>query len=156
MITEGDKAPAVVLPSDSGKTLDLATYHGKCHVVLYFYPKDSTPGCTKESVNFQADLKKIHALDGEVVGVSPDRVESHQRFKQKYGFAFPLLADVDKQVCQSFGVWVQKSMFGKKYHGVQRATFIIGKDGIIKKVWPKVSVSGHAEEVLTALQQLHS
>lgn len=154
MIAAGDQAPAVAVPCDSGKVLDLAQYRGKRNVVLYFYPKDNTPGCTKESVNFQADLKKIQALDSEVVGVSPDSVESHQRFKQKYGFEFPLLADVDKQVCQSFGVWVQKSMFGKKYMGVQRATFIIGKDGIVKKVWPKVSVSKHAEEVIAALKQL--
>ena len=156
MIAEGDQAPAVSVPCDDGKTLDLVKYRGKRNVVLYFYPKDNTPGCTKESVNFQADIEKIRALDSEVVGVSPDSVESHQRFKQKYGFEFPLLADVDKKVCQSFGVWVQKSMFGKKYMGVQRATFIIGKDGIVKKVWPKVSVSSHAEEVLTALQQLQS
>ena len=154
MIAEGDKAPAVAVPCDDGKTLDLAKYRGKRNVVLYFYPKDNTPGCTKESVNFQTDLKKIHELDSEVVGVSPDSVESHQRFKDKYGFAFPLLADVDKKVCQSFGVWVQKSMFGKKYMGVQRATFIIGKDGIVKNVWPKVSVGGHAEEVITALKKL--
>lgn len=153
MIAEGDTAPAVAGPGDDGKALDLADYRGKRNVVLYFYPKDNTPGCTKESVNFQAELEKIHALDGEVVGVSPDSVESHQRFKEKYGLSFPLLADVDKSVCQSFGVWVQKSMFGKKYYGVQRATFIISKDGIVKKVWPKVSVSGHAEEVIAALRQ---
>ena len=156
MIAEGDKTPAVAVQSDNGKVLDLAQYRGKRNVVLYFYPKDNTPGCTKESVNFQADLKKIRALDSEVIGVSPDSVASHQRFKDKYGFDFPLLADVDKQVCQDFGVWVQKSMFGKKYMGVQRATFIIGKDGVIKKVWSKVSVSGHAEEVLAALQQLQN
>lgn len=154
MIAEGDQAPTVAVLCDDGTTLDLAQYRGKCHVVLYFYPKDSTPGCTKESVNFQAERKKIQALDAEVVGVSPDSLESHKKFKQKYGLDFPLLADTDKQVCQSFGVWVQKSMFGKKYMGVQRATFIIGKDGKIKKVWPKVSVTGHAEEVLTALQEL--
>ena len=154
MMAEGDSAPAVAVTCDDGTVLDLANYHGKRHVVLYFYPKDNTPGCTKESVNFQADLKKIQALDAEVVGVSPDTVGSHKKFKQKYGLDFPLLADVDKQVCQSFGVWVQKSMFGKKYMGVQRATFIIGKDGKIKKAWPKVSVTGHAEEVLAALQQL--
>ena len=154
MIAEGDQAPAVAVPGDDGKTLDLAQYRGKRNVVLYFYPKDNTPGCTKESVNFQTELKKIHALDSEVVGVSPDSVASHQRFKEKYGLAFPLLADVDKKVCQSFGVWVQKSMFGKKYYGVQRATFIIGKDGSIKKVWPKVSISSHAEEVIATLKKL--
>ena len=153
MIAAGETAPAVAGSGDDGKVLDLAEYRGKRNVVLYFYPKDSTPGCTKESVNFQAELEKIHALDSEVVGVSPDSVESHQRFKEKYGLSFPLLADVDKKICQSFGVWVQKSMFGKKYYGVQRATFIIGKDGIVKKVWPKVSVGGHAEEVIAALQQ---
>ncbi len=154
MIAEGDQAPAVAVSSDDGKVLDLASYRDKRNVVLYFYPKDNTPGCTKESVNFQAELEKIRELDGEVVGVSPDSVASHQRFKDKYGFSFPLLADVDKEVCRSFGVWTQKSMFGKKYYGVQRATFIIGKDGIVKKVWPKVSVSGHAAEVIAALQQL--
>lgn len=153
MIAAGETAPAVAGSGDDGKVLDLTEYSGKRNVVLYFYPKDSTPGCTKESVNFQAELERIHALDSEVVGVSPDSVESHQRFKEKYGLSFPLLADVDKKICQSFGVWVQKSMFGKKYYGVQRATFIIGKDGIIKKVWPKVSVGGHAEEVIAALQQ---
>ena len=156
MVAEGKQAPVVALPSDDGKTLNLSVYHGKRNVVLYFYPKDNTPGCTKESVNFQADLDKIRALDGEVVGISPDNVASHQRFKQKFGFEFPLLADVDKDVCRSFGVWTEKSMFGKKYFGVQRATFLIGKDGYVKKTWPKVSVSGHSQEVLTALQQLHS
>ena len=102
MIAEGDQAPAVAVSSDDGQVLDLAKYRGKHNVVLYFYPKDSTPGCTKESVNFQADLQKIRALDSEVIGVSPDSVASHQRFKDKYGLEFPLLADVDKQVCQSF------------------------------------------------------
>ncbi len=154
MVAEGGITPAVVLPCDTGEVFDLAQYRNERNVVLYFYPKDNTPGCTKESVNFQAELTKIHALDSEVVGVSPDSVASHQRFKQKFAFEFPLLADIDRKVCQSFGVWVQKSMFGKKYYGVQRATFIIGKDGIIKKVWPKVSVNGHVEEVIAALQQL--
>lgn len=155
MIAAGEQAPAVVLSSDNGKELDLSVYHGKRNVVLYFYPKDNTPGCTKESVNFQAELENIKALDSEVIGISPDNVASHRRFKEKYGLTFPLLSDGDKDVAQSFGVWVEKSMFGKKYYGIQRATFIIGKDSYVKKVWPKVKVTGHVKEVISALQELH-
>lgn len=155
-LKEGELAPEVLLTGDNGQTLDLSAYKGKKNVVLYFYPKDSTPGCTKESVNFQASLDKIKSLDAEVIGVSPDSADSHRKFKDKYGLSFPLLADSDKKACRSFGVWAEKSMFGKKYWGVRRSTFIIGKDGQLKKIWPDVQVTGHAEEVITALEELNN
>ena len=152
MPKEGDLVPAVELTSDNGKRINLSNFKAKKSVVLYFYPKDNTPGCTRESVNFQANIDTLHDLGAEVVGISPDSVDSHRKFKQKFGLVFPLLADEDKKVCRDFGVWQEKSMFGKKYWGVQRATFLVGKDGYIKKVWENVNVSGHAEEVIAALQ----
>lgn len=156
MPKEGDLAPNIELVRDGGGTINLAAYRGKKSVVLYFYPKDNTPGCTKESVNFQGSLDKINSLGAEVIGVSPDSADSHKRFKDKYGLDFPLLADSEKKACRSFGVWTEKSMFGKKYWGVKRSTFLIGKDGHLKKVWPDVKVTGHAEEVIKTLENLSS
>ena len=152
---EGDLIPEVELERDGGTTLNLASYRGKKNVVLYFYPRDNTPGCTKESVNFQANLDKIKSLDAEIVGISPDSANSHGKFKSKFGLDFPLLADSERKICKTFGVWQEKNLFGKKFWSVRRSTFLIGKDGCLKKVWPDVKVNGHAEEVVAALEGIN-
>lgn len=152
---EGDLVPEVELERDGGTTLNLASYRGTKNVVLYFYPRDNTPGCTKESVNFQANLEKIKSLDAEIVGISPDSANSHCKFKDKFGLDFPLLADSDRKICKTFGVWQEKNLFGKTFWSVRRSTFLIGKDGHLKKVWPDVKVNGHAEEVVAALEGIN-
>jgi peroxiredoxin Q/BCP len=147
MITEGKKAPVFSLESDEGKKLSLKDFAGKT-VVLYFYPKDMTSGCTQESCDFQASLKQFQKKKAVVIGVSRDSVKSHQKFKEKYGFEFPLLSDPDAKVCEAYGVWKEKSMYGRKYMGIERTTVVIGPDGKIKKLFPKVKVTGHVDEVL--------
>ncbi|MGE3912803.1 MAG: thioredoxin-dependent thiol peroxidase [Chloroflexota bacterium] len=147
----GEPAPAVTLVSDKGETISLDDFKDKQAVVLYFYPKDDTPGCTKEACSFR-DLSADFAEKGAVIlGVSPDDVASHVKFRDKFSLPFPLLADPGAEIAQKYGVWVEKNMYGKKYMGVERTTVVIGKDGNIKKVFPKVSVDGHVEEVLAAL-----
>lgn len=150
MLKEGDKAPAFELKDDSGKTVFLKDFKGK-NVVLYFYPKDDTPGCTKEACDFQIDGKKFKSMNAVIVGVSADGVESHLKFKRKFGLSFPLLSDPDKEMIKAYGVWKEKSMYGKKYMGIERTTFIIDPSGTIKKIFPKVKVDGHIEEVLENL-----
>ncbi|ADB16076.1 alkyl hydroperoxide reductase/ Thiol specific antioxidant/ Mal allergen [Pirellula staleyi DSM 6068] len=152
-LEEGAKAPAFTLVADDGKKVKLADFKGK-PVVLYFYPKDDTPGCTKEACAFRdkaADLKKLGAV---VLGVSPDDAASHGKFRDKFNLNFPLLADPDHAVAEKFGAWREKNMYGKKSMGIARSTFIIGGDGVIKKVWKAVKVDGHDEQVLAALQEL--
>jgi peroxiredoxin Q/BCP len=149
-LEEGSKAPAFSLKDGAGKTVKLSQFKGK-KVVLYFYPKDDTPGCTKEACNFQTHLKKITDLGAEIVGVSPDDSASHKKFAEKYGLKFHLLADVDHQVAEAFGAWREKNMYGKKSMGVQRSTFLLDEAGKVVKVWRKVSVDGHDEQVLEAL-----
>ncbi len=147
----GEPAPSVSLVSDTGETVSLDDFKGKQAVVLYFYPKDDTPGCTKEACSFR-DLSAEFAEKGAVIlGVSPDDTKSHVKFRDKFSLPFPLLSDTDAQVAQQFGIWVEKNMYGRKYMGVERTTVVIGKDGTIKKVFPKVAVDGHVEEVLAAL-----
>lgn len=146
----GDKAPAFKATADDGSTVTLAALKGKT-VVLYFYPKDDTSGCTKAACDVrdrQALFKKKGAI---VYGVSPDGIESHAKFKTKHKLNFPLLADPEKTLCQAYGVWKEKSMYGRKYMGVERTTFIIGPDGRIQSVFPKVKVPGHMDEVLAAI-----
>ncbi|MCC7369862.1 MAG: thioredoxin-dependent thiol peroxidase [Chloroflexi bacterium] len=151
MLKVGEPAPPVSLVSDKGETVSLDDFKGKQAVVLYFYPKDDTPGCTKEACSFR-DLSAEFAEKGAVIlGVSPDNVKSHVKFRDKFSLPFPLLADEGAEIAQKYGVWVEKSMYGKTYMGVERTTVVIGKDGTIKKVFPKVSVEGHVEEVLAAL-----
>ena len=123
-------------------------------VVLFFYPKDNTPGCTTEAREFQKEYKAFEKAGAHVFGISADGVESHCKFVDKLGLAFPLLADADHSVCEKYGVWVEKNMYGKKFMGIQRATFLIGPDGKLARVWPKVSPKGHAEEVLAAVKEL--
>lgn len=146
-LKEGDKAPDFSLPTDSGKTVKLSDFKGKT-VVLYFYPKDMTPGCTQESCDFRDGYKKLASRNVEVLGVSFDSVESHKKFKEKYKFPFPLLADTDKTVGEKYGVYQKKMLYGRFFMGIVRTTFVIGPDQKIKKIFPKVKVNGHFEEVL--------
>ena len=151
MLKAGDKAPDFTLQSDKGEEVNLSGFHGKKDVVLYFYPKDNTSGCTKEACSFRDNLPQIETKDAVVLGVSPDSVKSHQGFIQKQNLNFTLLSDPDHKVAEAYGAWGEKSMYGKKYMGILRSTFIIGKDGKIKKVFQKVKPEGHALEVLESL-----
>jgi peroxiredoxin Q/BCP len=149
---KGKKAPVFSLPDATGKKVALADLKGKC-VVLYFYPKDDTPGCTIEAKEFQAALPEFARRGAAVVGVSPDNAASHCKFAGKFGLEFTLLCDEQHAVAEKYGVWVEKSMYGKKYWGVQRATFLIDEQGRIAEAWPKVKPEGHAGEVLEALDR---
>jgi peroxiredoxin Q/BCP len=153
MLREGDKAPDFELPTESDDKLKLSGFKGKA-VVLYFYPKDDTSGCTLEAKDFSRFAPDFRKTGVEVIGLSPDSVESHQKFSRKYGLAVGLAADEDKAVATAYGVWVEKSMYGRKYMGVERSTFLIDKTGRIAKIWRKVKVAGHAEEVLAAARAL--
>src|SRR5687767_2303451 len=133
----GDKAPDFSVVDDSGKQVKLSDFKGK-KVVLYFYPKDDTPGCTKEACNFRDGIAQIRKTGAVVLGVSPDSVASHKKFKEKFELNFPLLADTDKKIVESYETWKEKSMYGKKYMGVERTTYIIDKDGKISHIFPKV------------------
>lgn len=151
MLKEGQKAPNFKLKDQSGKIISLDSLKGK-NIVLYFYPKDNTSGCTAEACNFRDEFPKFNKLDAVILGVSPDSVESHKKFAEKYNLPFSLLSDEKKEVLEKYGVWQEKSMYGKKYMGVVRTTFVIDKDGKIKKIFPKVKVEGHNEEVMEALK----
>jgi peroxiredoxin Q/BCP len=150
---EGAKAPAFSLPAHDGSTVGLAGLKGK-PVLLYFYPKDNTPGCTVEAKGFGALAKAFFAAGAVVLGVSPDSVASHCKFAEKFDLNFLLLADTEHAAAEAYGVWVEKSMCGKTYMGIQRATFLIDPSGKIARVWPKVKPDGHAEEVLEAVKAL--
>lgn len=149
----GAPAPDFELPTDSGGQVRLSDLRGR-KVVLYFYPADDTEGCTIEAVNFTALLPEFEKVGATVLGVSPDSPKSHDRFKLKHKLALILAADVDHAVIERYGLWAEKTMFGRKYMGVERATFLIGKDGSIAQVWRKVRVKGHAEAVLAAAREL--
>ena len=150
-VKEGMKAPEFTLSSSEGKEVSLKDYKGKNRVVLYFYPKDDTPGCTVEACEFRDSIKKFVKSDAVVLGVSPDDLKSHDKFIDKFKLPFVLLSDTDKKVCEAYGVWVKKSMYGREYMGVARSTFLIGKDGKIEKIYEKVKPEGHAQEVLDFL-----
>jgi peroxiredoxin Q/BCP len=150
---EGDRAPSFNLPCDGGTKLSLSSLKGQ-KVVLYFYPKDNTSGCTKEAIDFNALKAKFAKVETAVIGVSPDSVDSHDKFKKKFKLGFPLISDEDKTMLSAYGVWVEKSMYGRKYMGVERTTFLIDRKGKIARVWNKVKVPGHAEEVLEAAKAL--
>jgi peroxiredoxin Q/BCP len=149
----GDKAPNFELPDDSEKTRTLKSYAGK-KLVLYFYPKDDTSGCTKEAMDFSALRKEFDKLDTAILGVSPDLPASHGKFKSKHNLALDLASDATKATLEAYGVWTEKSLYGRKYMGVERTTFLIGPDGRIAAVWNKVKVPGHAEAVLAAARAL--
>jgi len=149
----GDTAPDFTLPRDGGQTLSLAGLKGR-KVVLYAYPKDDTPGCTQEAIAFNGLRKEFAAADTEIVGISPDPVKSHDKFLKKHGLDFALAADETQETLKAYGIWVEKSMYGKTYMGVERTTFLIDRDGRIARIWPKVKVAGHAEEVLAAARAL--
>ena len=146
----GAKAPSFTVFGDNGKKVSLSDFKGQ-KLVLYFYPKDNTPGCTRESCAFRDNLTEIKRKGCAVVGVSTDSVASHKGFKQKYALNFPLLSDSEKKISLAYGVWKQKSLYGRKYMGLERATFLINEDGKIAKIFPKVRVDGHLDEVLAAL-----
>ena len=148
----GVKAPDFTLPSGKGE-LTLADFRGK-KVVLYFYPKDDTPGCTKEACSFEENLGRVKRRNAIVIGVSPDPVGSHQRFADKFGLSFPLVSDEDKKISKRYGVWKQKTFMGRKYLGVVRSTFIIDEKGVISHIFRKVKVDGHTDEVLSALSAI--
>ena len=149
----GDKAPAFKLKNQDGEIISLNDLKGK-PVVLYFYPKDNTSGCTKEACNFRDEFPKFRKIKAEIIGVSADSVESHKKFADKYKLPFNLLSDEKKEVLEKYGVWQEKSMYGKKYMGIVRTTFVIGSDGKIKKIFPKVKVDNHNKEVMEALKEI--
>jgi peroxiredoxin Q/BCP len=151
MLDVGKKAPNFSLLNQDEKKISLKDFIGQ-KVVLYFYPKDDTSGCTKEACSFSDDLSKFSKIDAVVLGVSPDSVKSHKKFSEKYKLKFDLLADEEKKVVEKYGVWKEKSMYGRKYMGVERTTFIIDENGKIKKIFNKVKVDGHNKEVLEALK----
>ena len=150
MPSEGDPAPDFALPSDDGRTIALNDLRGK-KVVLYFYPNDDTPGCTKEACSFRDNLARVTSKGAVVLGVSRDTLSSHGKFRDKYHLNFPLLADVDGRVTEAYGVWKEKSNYGRTYWGIERTTFLLDEKGVIARVWPKVKVEGHTDEVLAAL-----
>ncbi len=152
-VSEGAAAPNFTLESSAGKKISLKDLKGK-KVVLYFYPKDDTPGCTKEACGFRDGIGELKKLGAVVLGVSPDDVESHEKFIKKYSLPFDLLADTDHAVAEKYGVWKEKSMYGRKYMGIERTTFIIDADGKIAKIFPKVKVDAHSEEVAAALKAI--
>ena len=149
----GDKAPDFTLAADGGGKVSLKALKGKT-VVLYFYPKDDTPGCTAEACAFRDQLPDFSKVRAAVVGISRDSVASHDKFKKKFKLPFPLASDEDGKVSEAYGTWVEKSMYGRKYMGVERATFLIDGNGVIRNIWRKVKVDGHADDVLKAASAL--
>ncbi|MEQ8441606.1 MAG: thioredoxin-dependent thiol peroxidase [Alphaproteobacteria bacterium] len=152
-LSEGDMAPDFSMPTDGGGTISLSELAGK-PVVLYFYPKDDTPGCTKEACGFRDALPDFTGIGATVIGVSKDKVAKHDKFKAKFDLTFPLGSDEDGAVCEAYGTWIEKSMYGRKYMGIDRATFLIAADGTIARIWRKVKVPGHVDEVLAAAKAL--
>lgn len=150
MLKVGDKAPFFTGIDDQGKKVELKNFRGK-KVILYFYPKDNTPGCTQESCDFRDVISRIKKKDTVVLGLSPDSVASHQKFKVKFSLPFPLISDEDHKIAMAYGTWQEKSMYGKKYMGIVRSTFVIDGNGLIVQVYEKVKVKGHVDAVLNAL-----
>lgn len=150
-LQEGSKAPAFTLPSSEGGQAELSQFAGK-YVVIYFYPKDDTPGCTTEAKDFEAASDKLDKLGAVVLGVSKDSLERHAKFKNKYELGFPLLSDESGEVIERYGAWGEKNMYGKKMMGIVRTTVVIGPDGNVVKVFPKVRVAGHVDKVIEAIR----
>lgn len=152
-LSVGDKAPAFSMKTDGGGKVSLSGLKGKT-VVLYFYPKDDTSGCTAEACSFRDDQSALNKLDAVVIGVSRDSVESHDKFKKKHDLNFQLGSDETGKVTEDYGVWVEKSMYGKKYMGIERTTFLIDGKGVIRNIWRKVKVAGHVDDVKKAIKEL--
>ena len=153
MLDVGDRAPAFSLEDQSGKTVKLSDFKGKT-VVLYFYPKDDTPGCTREACAFRDEHSMLQKAGAVVLGVSPDSGASHARFAGKYQLPFPLLADTDHAISEKYGAWGEKSLYGRKFMGITRSTFLIDASGKVARVWPKVKVDGHVDQVLEAIREI--
>jgi len=153
-LKEGDPAPDFNLPSTEGRDIRLSEFQGKKNVVIYFYPKDNTPGCTQEACDFRDSLKNFDRKDTVVLGVSGDSLKAHENFRKQYKLPFPLLSDEGKKMLQQYGVWKEKSMYGKTFMGIERTTVVIDKAGKVRKVFPKVKVAGHTQEVLETLERL--
>ncbi|MEC9367663.1 MAG: peroxiredoxin [Pseudomonadota bacterium] len=153
MLQQGDVAPELGLPDSDGGTVRLVSMRGH-PVVIYFYPRDDTSGCTREALEFNALSRDFVRLGIPLIGASPDTEASHRKFKEKHGLTLRLAADTEKRAAQAYGVWVEKSMYGRKYMGVERSTFLIGADGRLARIWRKVKVPGHAEAVLAAAREL--
>ena len=154
MLQVGDKAPQFILKSDKDEEISLSQLLNTKPVILYFYPKDNTSGCTQEACSFRDNLPEFDSKNAVILGVSPDSVKSHQGFVEKQKLNFTLLSDPEHEVAEAYGAWGEKSMYGRKYMGILRSTFIIGRDGVIKYVFPKVKTAGHAEEVLKVIETL--
>jgi len=152
-VEAGKKAPDFTAPTDGGSKLKLSDLKGKT-VILYFYPKDDTTGCTKEACGFRDSLPDFSKAKATVIGVSKDSVERHDKFKAKYDLPFTLVSDTDGKICEKYGTWIEKSLYGRKYMGIDRATFLIDKTGTVRNVWRKVKVPGHVEAVLAAAKAL--
>jgi thioredoxin-dependent peroxiredoxin len=152
-LTIGDKAPDFTLPTDGNGTVALKAQRGKS-VIVYFYPKDDTSGCTKEACGFRDAMPDFSKIDATIIGISKDSVRAHDKFKQKYRLPFILASDESGEVCEKYGVWVQKSMYGRKYMGIERTTVLIDGKGVIRGLWPKVKIDGHVDEVLAAAKAL--
>jgi thioredoxin-dependent peroxiredoxin len=150
MLKVGDRAPEFTLDTVGGASVRLSDFKGK-KVVLYFYPKDDTPGCTKEACSFQENFARLKKKGAIILGVSADSVDSHAKFAAKFNLGFPLLSDTTKDVCKAYGVWKEKSMYGRKYMGIERTTFVMDEKGIVRHIFSKVKVDGHTEEVLASL-----
>ena len=152
MLKEGDKAPSFNIPTNKGENVSLSKLKGQ-KIVLYFYPRDDTPGCTKEACGFRDDLSKYKRAGAVVIGVSRDSIESHEKFVKKFNLNFILASDKDGDACEKYDAWRLKNMYGKEYMGIGRSTFLIDTKGKINKIWPKVKVDGHVDEVLKAVKE---
>ena len=152
-LTIGDKAPDFTIATDGGGTFSLLEMRGH-NVIIYFYPKDDTPGCTKEACEFRDSLPDFSNSSSKIIGISKDTVAKHDKFKSKYELPFTLGADLEGDVCEIYGTWVEKSMYGRQYMGIERATFLVDKEGVLQGIWRKVKVKGHVEEVLGTVQNL--
>lgn len=153
MLSEGDKAPATSWIDAAGKSRSAADYAGR-KLIVYFYPKDDTPGCTNEAKDFSTLLPEFGKIDVDIIGISKDSVKKHEKFSAKYALAHDLGSDESGAVCEAYGVWVEKSLYGRQYMGIERATFLIGADGRVARIWRKVKVAGHAAAVLEAAKAL--
>jgi peroxiredoxin Q/BCP len=154
-LKEGDKAPSIDLPTDGGGRFKLGEARGKA-VVVYFYPKDDTSGCTLEAIDFSRRKKEFEKAGAAIIGISPDSVEDHDKFKAKHDLTISLAADEEKEIAEAYGVWIEKSMYGRKYMGVDRSTFLVDPKGKLARIWRQVKVEGHVQEVLDAAKALES